>query len=170
MIVLINGPFGVGKTTLARELRERIDGSVLYDPELLGYVLQRLPHPRAKQDFQDFTIWRRSVSVGAAVLLNFYATVIIPMAIWRPDYLAQITTELARMDDRLEMLCLTVEATVLRARIDSRTASEPARKWMLEKAEQLEGTFDGPKFGKHIDTTILTPQEVCIEALHALGL
>ncbi|MDG3135252.1 adenylyl-sulfate kinase [Streptococcus suis] len=40
MIIWLNGPFGVGKTTLANILHKRIENSYLYDPELLGDFLQ----------------------------------------------------------------------------------------------------------------------------------
>jgi len=41
MVILINGAFGIGKTTVARALSRRIPGSVICDPELIGFVLQR---------------------------------------------------------------------------------------------------------------------------------
>ncbi|MEG3244294.1 adenylyl-sulfate kinase [Streptococcus suis] len=40
MIIWLNGPFGVGKTTLANILHKRIEKSYLYYPELLGNFLQ----------------------------------------------------------------------------------------------------------------------------------
>ena len=43
MIVIINGSFGVGKTTVARLLRSALSGSVIYDPEWAGSALVRLP-------------------------------------------------------------------------------------------------------------------------------
>jgi hypothetical protein len=43
MVVLINGSFGVGKSTVAGLLRDRLPGSAVYDPERVGWVLQRLP-------------------------------------------------------------------------------------------------------------------------------
>lgn len=36
MIIWLNGPFGVGKTTLANLLHQEIPDSILYDPEYLG--------------------------------------------------------------------------------------------------------------------------------------
>jgi hypothetical protein len=70
MIVLINGSFGIGKTTVARLLRGHFSGSVLYDPEWAGLLLR---HPArllkfegsATDDFQDaqrFTSTRISVN------------------------------------------------------------------------------------------------------------
>ena len=39
MIIWINGCFGVGKTTVAGRLKEKIDNSIIYDPEKVGIFL-----------------------------------------------------------------------------------------------------------------------------------
>jgi len=39
----VNRAFGVGMTTVARLLRRRLAPAVLFDPEPIGIVLQRLP-------------------------------------------------------------------------------------------------------------------------------
>jgi hypothetical protein len=43
MLLLINGPFGVGKSQTARELHSRLPGSLICDPGQLGFGLHRLP-------------------------------------------------------------------------------------------------------------------------------
>ena len=42
MIVWINGAFGAGKTTTARELIDLIPNSTLFDPEVIGAALPHL--------------------------------------------------------------------------------------------------------------------------------
>ena len=68
MILLINGAFGIGKTTVSRLLKRQIDGSRLYDPEWAGSVLMRLPFIKLEgagtDDFQDINLWRKSVVRG----------------------------------------------------------------------------------------------------------
>jgi hypothetical protein len=41
MIALINGSFGVGKTTIAKLLRNSLPGSAIDDPEWAGSVLKQ---------------------------------------------------------------------------------------------------------------------------------
>ena len=41
MIVWVNGAFGVGKTTVAGELVSLLPRARVYDPEPLGWLLQR---------------------------------------------------------------------------------------------------------------------------------
>lgn len=67
MIILLNGPFGIGKTTTAKILNEKIENSIIYDPEEVGGMLQKIvieeiKHPNEKTgDFQDIIIWKELV-------------------------------------------------------------------------------------------------------------
>jgi hypothetical protein len=57
VIVSLNGPFGVGKTTVARLLVERMPGARIVDPERLGWVMRRTLWRTV--DYQDVALWRR---------------------------------------------------------------------------------------------------------------
>ncbi|WP_083982618.1 hypothetical protein [Devosia soli] len=68
MFVLINGSFGIGKSTLADNLAQAIAGSVISDPERIGFVVRRLPPYLLgmlcqPQDYQDLSLWRRLIAV-----------------------------------------------------------------------------------------------------------
>ena len=110
MILFINGSFGVGKSTVARILRQRIAGSVLYNPEWTGSVLMRLPikfKGAGTDDFQDIDLWRKSLVKGVKLFrLLARKTVIVPMAICRQDYLDEILSEIGKFDDQLKIFCL----------------------------------------------------------------
>lgn len=58
MYVLLNGAFGVGKTTVAHELSRQLPGAAIFDPEWIGFVLRRLPG-YARSDYQHLASWRR---------------------------------------------------------------------------------------------------------------
>jgi adenylate kinase family enzyme len=46
MMIWINGAFGAGKTTLAEELHQRLPDALAFDPEYVGYILNRwVPAP-----------------------------------------------------------------------------------------------------------------------------
>jgi hypothetical protein len=53
MLVWINGPFGGGKTAAGFELHRRLPGSVVCDPEFVGYGLHRMRPAGQRGDFQD---------------------------------------------------------------------------------------------------------------------
>ena len=52
MLIWINGPFGGGKTVTAYELRRRLPGSVVCDPEHVGFGLRRMLPPPLRGDFR----------------------------------------------------------------------------------------------------------------------
>ena len=53
ILLWINGPFGGGKTQTAYELHRRLQGSLVCDPEHVGYGLHRMLPPTLRGDFQD---------------------------------------------------------------------------------------------------------------------
>ncbi len=120
MILFINGPFGVGKTSVARVLVERTPDAMLYDPEVIGSVLRRVLGPvRKVDDFQDYALWRKLVVAVARVLKAASApALVIPMTIWRRDYFDSIAAGLRRVDPDLRCFRLTAsEGELLRRHI-----------------------------------------------------
>ena len=54
MLLWINGPFSGGKSSTARELHRRLPGSLICDPEHLGFGFQRMLPAGLGGDLQDF--------------------------------------------------------------------------------------------------------------------
>jgi predicted kinase len=70
-VLLLNGAFGVGKSTVARELAAVIPRARVFDPERIGWWLRRLPawfpgSAAALCDYQDSVLWRRMTVRGTA--------------------------------------------------------------------------------------------------------
>lgn len=87
MLLWINGPFGGGKTQTAFELHRRLPGSVVCDPESVGFGLQRMMPAKLRTDFQDFPAWRQGVfEVLDHVLREHDGVVIAPMTVAEPRY------------------------------------------------------------------------------------
>jgi hypothetical protein len=55
MILLLNGAFGVGETTVARAVVARLPRAVVFDPEIIGIALQRLARAAGRRvdEFQE---------------------------------------------------------------------------------------------------------------------
>jgi len=69
VIIWLNGPFGVGKTTVARIIVERLESTLLYDPELFGATLRAVLAPMdVPDDFQELKAWPALVVRTAAVI------------------------------------------------------------------------------------------------------
>ncbi len=121
MIIWINGPFGAGKTTLAKRLRDRRSKSLIFDPEEIGFVVkkrspcQRAETIRISPCGGDFTI-----AAVREIRRNYSQDIIIPMTLVHPDYLTEILDGVRRIDDQLLHIFLTLNEDLLRHRIANR--------------------------------------------------
>ncbi|MEU6660256.1 NUDIX domain-containing protein [Streptomyces sp. NPDC046821] len=126
MIVWINGAFGAGKTTTARELIELIPNSTLFDPEeIAGEVARLLPakHLAEVADIQDLRIWRRLVvDTAAALLAEVGGVLVVPGTLLRQDYRDEIFGGLAARRIPVRHVLLAPAETILRERTAQREA------------------------------------------------
>ncbi|MFD5329328.1 NUDIX domain-containing protein [Streptomyces sp. NPDC127092] len=154
MIVWINGAFGAGKSSTARELVDLIPNSTLYDPELTGGAMNLLlPQKRLAEvtDFQDLPIWRRLVvDTAAALLAEVGGVLVVPMTLLRQEYRDEIFGGLAARRIDVRHVLLTPDETILRDRIESRVehpgdpeAEARARRWCLDHLDPYRAARDG---------------------------
>jgi hypothetical protein len=168
MIVFINGSFGIGKSTIARLLRDAIPGSTIYDPEWAGSVLMRLPRwiklkGAGTDDFQDIELWRR-LTIAGVRLFSFFASgkVIVPMTFSRQAYLDEVMSGIRRHDAETKIFCLKARLPTIQERLVKRgTKTEgPGSEWIsrriLECAEAHRDSF----FGEPVDTEDQSAPEV----------
>src|SRR5215207_7444457 len=161
MIVFVNGPFGVGKTSVAKLLVQKIPDAKLYDPELIGAALKRVLGPFKKvDDFQDYALWRTLVFGGARLLRKVSArTLVIPMTVWRRELFDHIIAGLRRADPDLSCFRLTASRDVLMDRISCDTENREAYAWRASHVEVCLKASRDPAFGTEIRTDDL-PAEV----------
>jgi hypothetical protein len=171
MILFINGPFGVGKTSVARLLVQKMPHSMLYNPEAIGAVLHRVLGPFWKAaDYQDYALWR-PLLVGGARLLKTGSTrtLVIPMTVWRRDLFDLIVAGLRRVDPDLSCFRLTASRDVLIDRIASDTEDRDAYGWRMAHVEVCMKSSRDPAFGTEICTDGRTPVEVAGQILKRLA-
>jgi broad-specificity NMP kinase len=176
MIVLINGAFGVGKSTVSRLLWQRVKGSRIYDPEWAGSVLMRLPavlklRGSGSDDFQDLEVWRWSVVRGtrlARVLAR--ETVIVPMAFSRRDHFDEIVKGIRRFDHDVKVFCLKASLATIRERLQHRGERFDHRsgEWVIRNAQACIEAHRDPHFGEPIDTEGISAAEVAKELFKRL--
>ncbi|WP_328680745.1 NUDIX domain-containing protein [Streptomyces sp. NBC_00322] len=168
MIVWINGAFGAGKTSTARELIDLIPNSTLYDPELIGCQLRRLlPQKRLAEvsDYQDLPIWRRLVvDTAAALLSELGGVLVVPMTLLRQEHRDEIFGGLASRRIPVRHVLLRPDETILRERIATREepdipdADQRVRQWAYDHIEPYLAALDWIGGDAHvIDTSRLDP-------------
>lgn len=122
MIVWINGAFGGGKTHTAYELVRRTASTVLVDPELAGFGLQRtLPGP-LRSDFQDIAAWRTGVIeiLDRVERSGDYEASVVPMTLVEPAYLEEIHGGLRALGHDVRHVALITSPEMLRRRLRGR--------------------------------------------------
>lgn len=96
MIVWLNGPFGVGKSSTAAQLASLLPKARFVDPERLGGVLHFTIGWLRPGDFQNLWVWRR----GTVLLTRWAArrgtVVVVPMSVLRPSVLDELMRGLRR--------------------------------------------------------------------------
>ncbi|MQY37361.1 hypothetical protein SRB17_53650 [Streptomyces sp. RB17] len=181
-VVWINGAFGAGKTTTARELIELIPNSTLFDPEVIGAGLTHLlPAKRLAEvgDFQDLPIWRRLVvDTAAAMLAELGGTLVVPMTLLRQEYRDEIFGGLAARRIPVHHLLLAPAETILRQRIAGREvpADLPdgeirVRQWAYDHIEPYRAALASwlTADAHLVDTSALTPYATAVRIADAVG-
>ena len=161
-LIWINGPFGVGKTTAALELRRRHPRSLHFSPEWFGWFVHRWP-PYRKRDYQDIRLWRDVNGVLAKALSLTGRMVIVPMTVARQDYLEDLTRGVA--DLRAVTLMASLDTITRRA-----TERGFALDWATTQYDRVVAAIDGGALGRLIDTEDRTVAEVVDEIERATGL
>jgi deoxyadenosine/deoxycytidine kinase len=176
MILLINGSFGVGKTTVGRILRKRIAGSVLYNPEWTGSLLMRVPikfEGSGTDDFQDIDLWRKSVVSGIKIF-RFIArdVVIVPMTFYRREYFDEIISGVCRFDSQVRTFCLKASFETILKRLEMRgeKIEDGESNWAARKTKECIEAHKAEGFGETINTNGLDADEVADKILEMLGI
>ncbi|WP_037676083.1 NUDIX hydrolase [Streptomyces griseus] len=181
-VVWINGAFGAGKTTTARELIELIPNSTLFDPEVIGGALPYLLPPKRLAevgDYQDLPIWRRLViDTAAAMLAELGGTLVVPMTLLRQDYRDEIFGGLAARRIPVRHILLTPAETILRERIRGREVPPDLpdgdmriRQWSYDHIEPYKAALASwlTADAHPVDTGALTPYEAAARIAEAVG-
>ena len=172
MIVWVNGAFGSGKSTLVDELRPRWPEALVYDPELVGYVLKEIVAVPTG-DFQDLRLWRRQVADLAVGLVQEYERpVLVPMTLVNPEYVGEIFGVLKEAGINVRHFFLKVSRDTLEQRIDTRSFTpdaperdEQVRRWCRARIEACMTASDTLPSGTVFLDGELTPGELADEVL-----
>ena len=160
MIIWLNGPFGVGKTSLANLLHQEIPDSILYEPELLGdFFQENLPKAVCPEDFQDYPIWRQTtVQIIRDLATKTGKVIIVPMTVFKKEYYQEIIEQGLREDIYVQHYILVAEKETILDRLGKRTQEN--NNWALKHLDNCLQAFEDQIPGQKIDTDGLTVDEI----------
>ncbi|SDQ83000.1 AAA family ATPase [Virgibacillus salinus] len=157
MIIMINGAFGVGKTTISNELLNEVEGSMIFDPEEVGSMLRNVIPEEVKQleavtgDFQDLHLWKElTVNVAELLISTYKVNLIVPMTIQKPEYLNYIINGFKGIDRQTYHFCLTASKDTISKRLRER--GEEDGNWCFQQTDQCLKSFKENNFEEYIDT------------------
>src|SRR6266568_1785680 len=162
MLVWINGPFGGGKTQTAFELHRRLAGSVVCDPEEVGFGLQRVIPRGMRPDFQDLASWRLGVVETLDFVLRTHdGPVIAPMTVVVPAYFDETVGRLREMGHDVRHFALLAQPETVRDRLKERGLYGLRRDlWALEQVDRCLDALQGEAFTEHIRTDDMPTRDV----------
>ncbi|GAB4583168.1 AAA family ATPase [Nocardia sp. IFM 10818] len=172
MLLWINGPFGGGKTQTAFELHRRLPGSVVCDPEEVGFGLHRTIPRELRGDFQDLPAWRQGVYEALDLVLSEHdGPVIAPMTVVEPAYFAETVGRLRERGHDVRHFALLAEPEIVLRRLRERGL------WGLRHESFAVGHVDRcltalrrPEFAEHIHTDTIDITDVADRVAASAGL
>ncbi|ROP35363.1 AAA family ATPase [Saccharothrix texasensis] len=183
MLLWINGPFGGGKTQTAHELRRRLPGSFLSDPEHVGFALHRMTPPALRGDFQDLASWRRGVvEVLDRAASGHDGVVVVPMTVVEPAYFREIVGGLRDRGHDVRHFALLAERETVVRRLRERGFGHAARvvlgkdaalrreSFALRVVDRCLAGLREPEFAEHVWTDHLTVAQVADRVAASAGL
>ncbi len=175
MIVMINGPFGVGKTSAAYLLKEKISNSIIYDPEEVGFMVRNIVTCDMKSDeentgdFQDIKIWKELVvDVAERLVKTYHKNLIVPMTIWNVNRFKYIREGFQEIDKDVYHFCLLADKNTVFDRLTKR--GDESGSWAFQQTEKCLNSFRGNQdvFQKLICTDNLSETQVCQEIVKSI--
>jgi AAA domain len=163
ILLWINGPCGVGKTATASELNRRLPGSVVCDPEHVGYGMRRMLPPSLRRRWQDIPAWRHSVlELLRITLAGHSGPVIVPGTLVDSGHFQEIIGSLRDDGARLHHFALLAEPATVVRRLRARSLGlEPrTQPWETEVLDDWLEQLHRPEFAQHVHTDHKTVAQV----------
>ncbi len=160
MIIIINGPLGVGKTEVAWKLIEKFDRAIMLDGDYLGAV-----HPFEIYDEQRVAYLYETITHLACFHVERgWRNIVVNYVFEEPGSLAQLRRALNEIDNVTYAYRLTARAVEIDRRLRSRSSDLDRLAWELQRFCELQAIQERNArhgdLGFVIDTTGRSAEEV----------
>jgi GrpB-like predicted nucleotidyltransferase (UPF0157 family)/predicted kinase len=139
MIIIINGPLGIGKTQLAWKLLEFFERGVMLDGDYIGAVQPFVIYDEARIEYLYQTLQHL---VAFHVQQGGYRNFVIDYVFETPESLAHLRHLLSELDDEIYAFRLVCDEAVMEKRIRGRASNQPddppGLAWELGRFRELQ--------------------------------
>lgn len=169
MIVWISGPYGVGKSTLAEALVNKINNAFLFDAEKVGdAVRENYPNEPYGVIYEDYPLWCEFNYMLLRDIHNtFHHNIFVPMTMVRQNSYDKIIQRL--LDDGIDTKLIILEGSYqcIHDRILARGEEEGC--WCMENIEMSSNSSKTIQNGYHISTDDKSVDELARIVLEYIG-
>ena len=152
MIIWISGAYGVGKSTLAEVLVNKIENAMIFDAEEVGNaVRENYPDEPYGVIYEDYPLWCDfNYMLLKDIHSTFHRNILVPMTLVRQNSYSKIIERL--INDGIETRLVILEGTYqsIHDRILARGEDEDC--WCMENIETSSNGSRGVTGGYHIST------------------
>lgn len=173
LIIMINGAFGVGKTTTAMSLLHSVPNSIIFDPEEIGQMLRKIIDDETRlieeqtSDFQDMELWRiLTVNTAKELKLKYNKNLIVPMTIYKTDYFDYIYNGFKSIDKDTYHFCLIANEDTIYKRLLER--GDEVGGWSFQQTKKCVTALRHDRFKEHIVTDELDIDEITNKIIHRI--
>jgi len=165
-IIWINGPYGVGKSTLAEKLHELNPNSFIFDAEEVGNAVRgNIPKELFNgYIFENYNLWFRNiVELLIEIISKYSGDIYIPMTLVNKDSFNKIANPLKEYGLNVEHILLESTYEVVHDRILSRGEQEGC--WCMNNIELCLANQSTFKNVRRIESIGKTVDELASEVL-----
>ena len=165
MIVWISGAYGVGKSTFAEALVDKVDHAVIFDAEKVGdAVRENYSDEPYGVIYEDYPLWCEFTYMILKDIHNvFHRNVLVPMTLIRRESYDKIIQRL--LDDGIDTKLIVLMGTYqcIHDRILARGEEEGC--WCMENIGMCLEVQQNDSRAVHIHTVGKSPEEIVEEIL-----
>lgn len=152
MIIWISGAYGVGKSTLAEVMAQKMDNALIFDAEEVGNAVRgSYPDNPYGFIFEDYPLWGEfCVRLLEDVHNSFHRDILVPMTLVRRESYVNIIEGLAGKGIRIHLIILEASRQSIHDRILARGENEEC--WCMNNIEMAMGASAALPGGIRVDT------------------